>query len=101
MLGVDKCDFMQGNPGPHPRLNPDGSVTRDGNVVDVDRSGLPTNHVTVVVESRGRVLGRFVLICASRAVWPTLEQRLVAVTLAEQAGAALAAAGPAPEPAGQ
>jgi hypothetical protein len=56
----------------------------------VDRSGLPTNDVTeIVVENRGRIVGRFELLCATRVVWATREQRLVAVTLAEQAGAAL------------
>ena len=100
VLGVDKCEFKPGNPGPHPRLNHDGSVTRDGKLVDVDRSGLPTDDVIeIVVESHGRIFGRFEMFCATRVVWPNLEQRLVAVTLAEQAGAALAAAGPAPPPA--
>ena len=94
VLGVDKCEFKTGKPGSHPRLNRDGTVTRDGHVIDVDRSGLPTHDVTeIAVESRGRILGRFELVCATRAVWPTLEQRLVAVTLAEQAGTALAADG--------
>jgi hypothetical protein len=94
VLGVDKCEFKAGKPGSHPRLNRDGSVTRDGHVIDVDRSGLPTHDVTeIVVEHRGRILGRFELVCVSRVVWPTLEQRLVAVTLAEQAGTALAADG--------
>lgn len=102
VLGVDECEFKPGNPGAHPRLNRDGSVTRDGNLIDVDRSGLPTNDVTeIVVESHGRVFGRFVVFCVSRVVWPNLEQRLVAVTLAEQAGAALAASGPTPHRAGQ
>jgi hypothetical protein len=99
VLGVDRCEFKAGTPGQHPRLNRNGSVTRDGNVLDVDRSGLPTHDVTeLVVENDGRVLGRFVLTSASRVVWPTLEQRLVAVTLAEQAGVALAASGPAQQP---
>jgi hypothetical protein len=94
VLGVDKCEFSPGKPGSHPRLNRDGSVTRDGHVIDVDRGGLPTLDVTeIVVESHGRIFGHFVLVCASRVVWPTLEQRLVAVTLAEQAGTALAADG--------
>jgi hypothetical protein len=77
-------------------------MPRDGNLIDVDRSGLPINEVTeILVDSHGRIFGRFVMICATRVVWPNLEQRLVAVTLAEQAGVALAASGPAPQPAGQ
>jgi K+-sensing histidine kinase KdpD len=27
VLGVDRCEFKPGNPGPHPRINQDGSVT--------------------------------------------------------------------------
>jgi K+-sensing histidine kinase KdpD len=92
VLGVDRCVFKPATPGPQPRINHDGSVTREGTVIDVDRSGLPTHDVTViVVESHGRTLGHFELVSASRVVWPTVEQRRVAVTLAEQAGAALAA----------
>jgi K+-sensing histidine kinase KdpD len=93
VLGLDRCTFKPGQPGPHPRLNRDGSVTRDGTSIDVDRSGLPTHDITeIVVENHGRLLGRFELVSASRVVWTTLEQRLVAVTLAEQVGSALAAA---------
>jgi K+-sensing histidine kinase KdpD len=95
VLGVDECVFRATTPGPHPRINRDGSVTREGNAIDVDRSGLPTLDVTdILVESHGRTFGHFELVSASRVVWPTLEQRRVAVTLAEQAGAALAASGP-------
>ncbi len=102
VLGVDRCQYKPGPPASHPKLIRDGSVTRDGTVIDVDRSGLPTDDVIeLVVESHGRVFGRFVITCANRVAWPSLEQRLVAVTLAEQAGAALAATGPAPQPAAQ
>jgi K+-sensing histidine kinase KdpD len=91
VLGVDECVFKPGNPGPRPRLNRDGSVTRDGSAIDVDRSGMPTHDVTdIVVESHGRTFGHFEMVSVSHVVWPTLEQRRVAVALAEQAGAALA-----------
>jgi K+-sensing histidine kinase KdpD len=94
VLGVDTCEFRPGNPGSHPRINRDGSVTRDGNPIDVDRSGLPTHDVTdIAVESHGRPLGHFEIMSTSHVVWPSLEQRRVAVTLADQAGAALAASG--------
>jgi K+-sensing histidine kinase KdpD len=93
VLGVDQCVFKPANPAAHPRINRDGSVTRDGRPIDVDRSGLPSHDVTdIVVESQGRTLGHFETLSASRVVWPTREQRRVAVTLADQAGAALAAA---------
>lgn len=93
VLGVDRCRYRPGPPGGRPRLNADGSVTRDGHEVDVDRIGFPTeDEVELAVERGGSVLGHFVLSCTSHVVWPSLEQRLVAVTLAEQAGAALEAA---------
>jgi hypothetical protein len=102
VLGVDQCRFKPGRPGPHPRINRDGSVTREGNPIDVERGGLPTNDVIdIVVDRHGRILGHFEMVSASHVVWPTLEQRRVAVTLAEQAGAALAASGPAHEPSAQ
>jgi K+-sensing histidine kinase KdpD len=95
VLGVDQCVFRPGTPGPHPRINRDGSVTREGTPIDVDRGGLPTHDVTdILVESHGRTFGHFEMVSSSRVVWPTLEQRRVAVALAEQAGAALAASGP-------
>lgn len=91
VLDVDRCDYKPGAPGSHLRINPDGSVALDGRNIDVDRNGLPTfDEIELAVENNGRVLGRFVMACSTRVVWPSLEQRLVAVTLAEQAGAALA-----------
>lgn len=91
VLGVDRCEFVTGPPGSRPRLEADGSVRRDGGELDVDRTGLPTHDVIELpVVLGGTVLGRFVLTAASKVVWPTKEQRLVAVTLADQAAAALA-----------
>ncbi|WP_432476119.1 DUF4118 domain-containing protein [Nocardioides sp. GXQ0305] len=93
VLGVDGCRFRPGGPGSGPRLNHDGSVTRDGHPIDVDRSGFPVNDVTeLVVEHQGTVVGCFVLTAATQVARPGLEQRLVAVTLAEHAASALAAA---------
>ena len=40
------------------------------------------------------ILGRFVLTAASRVVWTDTEQRRVAVTLADQTAAAMAAVSP-------
>jgi hypothetical protein len=101
VLGVDRCTYKPGPAGPHPRINGDGSVTRDGSPIDVDRSGLPVHDfVDIVVESHGRVLGHFEVVSASHVVWPTVEQRRVAATLAAQAGAALIASDPATGPTG-
>jgi K+-sensing histidine kinase KdpD len=93
VLGLDRCRFERGAPQAHPRLNADGTVTRDSHVIDVDRTGLPTiDVIELPVEHQGVVVGRFVMTCATRVSRPTLEQRLVAVTLADQAAAALASA---------
>ncbi|MFB9315668.1 DUF4118 domain-containing protein [Nocardioides plantarum] len=97
VLGLDSCTFRAGPPADHPRLRTDGSVTYEGREVDVDRSGLPTwDVVELPVRSGGTVRGTFVLTSASRQTWPTLEQRLVAVTLADQVGSALVTPSPAP-----
>jgi hypothetical protein len=50
--------------------------------------GLPGKKITLFVEHRGRVLGRYVLM-AEPGTRVTREQLLAAVTLADQAGAAL------------
>ncbi len=92
VLTIDSCHYAAGPVGPHARLERDGSVTRDGRVIDVDRSGLPVNDVIELPLGRGgQATGRFVLVASTRVVWTTLEQRLVAVTLADQAASALAA----------
>ncbi len=91
VLDIDSCTFRTGGPAGHPRLHGDGRVTYEGREIDVDRAGLPTwDVVELAVQSAGAVQGTFALTSASRRRWPTLEQRLVAVTLAEQVGSALA-----------
>jgi K+-sensing histidine kinase KdpD len=90
VLGVDRCEYVAGPPTHRPRLGQDGRVTRDGTPIDVDRAGLPTHDVVEVPVARGGVpLGRFVVTASTRTVWTTLEQRLVAVTLADQAASVL------------
>ncbi|MBF4764430.1 PAS domain-containing sensor histidine kinase [Nocardioides islandensis] len=99
VLGVDRCEFVPGPPVSRPRLIQDGSIVRDGQTLDVDRAGLPTNDVIELPVSRGGVvLGRFVLTAAARVVWTTREQRLVAVTLADQAAAVLSGNQSEPKP---
>lgn len=91
VLGADSCTFRAGPPTGRPRLELDGSVTHDGRVIDVDRSGMPIGDVVELpVHTGGQARGTFVISCATRTVWPTLQQRRVAVTLAEQAATALA-----------
>lgn len=94
ILHVDRCAYRPGRPVSRSRINPDGSVTRDNQPIDVYRSGLPTDdEIEILVQNNGQVLGRFLLVRTNRVVWPTPEERRVAV--AEQAGAALAAPGSA------
>jgi len=93
LLGVDSCTYGPGPPGAHARLERDGTVSRDGHVIDVERSGLPTNDVIELpLGPAARPVGRFVLTASTHVVWTTPEQRRVAVTLADQAASALGSA---------
>ena len=92
VLQIDDCRFDFGNGAALAALETDGTVSRNGRPVDVDRLGLPTDsEIALVVQSGGVIHGRFLLIAASQVVRPSLEQRRVAVALANQVGAALAA----------
>lgn len=99
VLGLDECRFdpdPAGDPE-RPRLADDGSVTWRGRAVDVDREGLPTlDAIELPATSAGREHGRFLLVSASAVRRPDVERRLVAVALADQAGAALCPAEPTP-----
>lgn len=92
VLGVDACRFV---PGPVQDvrlavLAHDGSVTRNGHPVRVERDGLPSDEETALLVTRGtETLGHFVLTAAGDLAYPSLEQRRVAVLLADQVAAAL------------
>ena len=91
VLGLRTCRFQYGVAGlGHPaRLRDDGQVERDSAVWDVERDGLPADvDIELLVESGGRLQGRFLLTAGSDA-HPSSAQRLVAVTLAAQVGASL------------
>lgn len=92
LLAVDGCVFESNLTAlQFAQLCPDGTVLRAGHLVDVDRSGLPTDtEIELLVRSAGAVHGRYLLTSATGVRRPTLEQRKVAVALAEQVGAALA-----------
>ena len=96
VLGIDGAKFVAGDKQMQaPRLNADGSVTRDGQVLKVERDGLPTDaEIELLVQHAGTVRGRFLLTAAARITRPDLEQRLVAVALADQVGAALSSQEP-------
>ncbi|TDO45929.1 uncharacterized protein DUF4118 [Kribbella sp. VKM Ac-2527] len=91
VLRIDGCRFVAGdNQTGDPQLNHDGSVTRGTHTIKVERDGLPTNSETqLMVQHSGTTLGKFKLTAATRIARPDLEQRLVAVALADQVGAAL------------
>lgn len=94
-LGVEECRYVAAPPSPaHPRMLPDGRVVRGDALVDVDRSGLPSDDVVVLpVAGEGAPYGHFELVAASRTVWPSREQRQVAAVLAEHVGHVIAARG--------
>ena len=91
VLDIDGAKFVAGGKQTQaPQLNADGSVTRGSHVLRVERDGLPTNsEIELAVQYAGESRGRFLLTAASRIARPDLEQRLVAVALADQVGAAL------------
>lgn len=91
VLGIDSCRFDPAGGQAYARLESDGSIVQGGRTVDVERHGLPTNSsIELSVQHAGTVHGRFLLTAATRIVRPSLEQRQVAVTLADQVAAALA-----------
>ena len=95
VLDLDACRF---EPGPAPEgasIDREGTVFWNGREVDVEHDGLPTmDEIHLPVENHGSVYGHYVLTSATKTRRPELEQRLVAVTLAEQVGAALSARPP-------
>jgi K+-sensing histidine kinase KdpD len=97
LLVLRSCTFQYGvaGLGGPARLRHDGQVTVGDVNWDVASDGLPTQTDTeLLVESGGILRGRF-LFTPTPESHPSLEQRLVAVALADQIGAALAASQPA------
>lgn len=93
VLDLDECQFHTRSSGGHPRLNDDGSVTRIGQTVDVERDGLPTDdRIELLIEHAGVVHGVFLLDATTRVRHPDLDRRVIAVTLAQLTGSALATA---------
>lgn len=92
ILAVSQCRFVIG-PVRDPRipiLDHQGRVTRQGKSINVDRHGLPTDdRIALVVARAGTTVGHFLLTSAASVARPTLEQRRVAVLLADQVGQAL------------
>ena len=96
MLSLRSCTFQYGvaGLGRPARLHRDGSVTIGQLPWEADREGLPQySDLEFLVESGGVLAGRF-LMTPEPGAHPTLEQRLLAVALADQVGAALASSHP-------
>ena len=90
LLDLDACRFDRDPLGDGVRIASDGATSWHGHAVDVDRDGLPAmDEISILVEHGGVAYGRYVLTSATAVRRPDRERLLVAVTLAEQAGAAL------------
>ncbi len=93
LLDLQECRFEYGVLLGHPpRLEPDGTVMAGRGRWDVEKAGLP-EEIELRVFGNGQYYGRFML-RAKPGSRPSLQARLVAVTLADQAGRALAAGTP-------
>lgn len=91
VLDLAGCRFEYGALLGHPpRLEPDGSVMVGRHRRDVEESGLPGEEIELRTFGNGQYFGRFMLRPKPDSR-PSLQARLVAVTLADQAGRALSA----------
>jgi Domain of unknown function (DUF4118) len=89
LLGLEGCRFEYGSLLGHPpRLEPDGTVTVGHQHWDVEQFGLPSGEIELRTFGNGQFYGRFML-QPTPGARPSLQARLVAVTLADQAGRAL------------
>jgi hypothetical protein len=91
LLGLQGSRFEYGTLLGHPpRLEPDGTVTAGHARWDVELAGLPAGEIELRTFGNGQYYGRFML-TPKPGSKPSLQARLVAVTLADQAGRALGA----------
>jgi hypothetical protein len=91
LLDLAGCRFEYGTLLGHPpRLESDGSVTVGHHHCDVEESGFPAGEIELRTFGNGQYYGRFMLAPKPESR-PSLQARLVAVTLADQAGRAFAA----------
>ncbi|GAA2752334.1 DUF4118 domain-containing protein [Kitasatospora cinereorecta] len=89
LLQLRNCRFEYGSLIGHPpSLQPDGSVLMGSRLWDADVLGLPEEDVELRMFGSGKYIGRFMLEPTPGTV-PSRQARLVAVTLADHAGAAL------------
>jgi len=91
LLDLEEARFEYGSLLGHPpRLEPDGTVTMGRSRWDVELWGLPAEEVELRTFGNGRYYGRFML-KAKPGSKPSLQARLVAVSLADQVGRAFGA----------
>ncbi|MFF2523298.1 hypothetical protein [Streptomyces liangshanensis] len=91
-LGLRDWRFEYGSLLGHPaRLTQDGEVIVDRRPWDVERRGWPEGEIELRAGANGHYRGRF-LVRPTPGTVPSRQARLVAVTLADQAGAVLDAA---------
>ncbi|MDX3854524.1 DUF4118 domain-containing protein [Streptomyces sp. AK02-01A] len=97
ILGLRGCRFEYGSLLGHPaRLEQDGTVVVDRKPWDLERLGWPRGEIELRAAGNGHYRGRYML-RPSPDVVPSRQARLVAVTLADDTGAALDTAGPVPD----
>ena len=92
VLGADECHYAPGplRDPPVALIDHDGFVSFQGRPLDVDRAGLPTEADTAIAVGRGaRTLGHFLISAESTLAYPNVEQRRVAVLLADQVASTL------------
>jgi hypothetical protein len=88
LLDLAGCRFEYGSLLGHPpRLEADGSVMVGRSRRDVEEAGLPAEEIELRTFGNGQYYGRFMLQPKPESR-PSLQARLVAVTLADQAGRA-------------
>jgi hypothetical protein len=92
VLDLRDCRFEYGVLLGHPpRLEHDGTVMTPNGRWPVDTSGLPAEDIELRVLGHGQYYGRFMMTPKAGSA-PSLQARLVAVTLADTAGRALGTA---------
>lgn len=92
LLTLERCEFETAPYGPPmPRLERNGVVVSDRYRLVAGEFALPEEGVELPVMGRGRQVGRLVMYPRADA-GASLEERMVAVALSDQLGAALAAA---------
>lgn len=89
VLDLERCRFEYGSLlGQPPRLEPDGTVLSGHRRWDVDEFGFPDADIELRAFGNGQYFGRFMLTPRPDSR-PSLQARLVAITLADMTGRAL------------